>query len=387
MGSALPINASLPPGLCYCACGWIVTGILRHRAPAYLRGRRDISELGRRRFVGRPTGSWAAKVAGAASGAANIEESGRLPDIRLWECAMKRFCRDIIHWLGRVGSILKKLSVLLVCVLLIAVVLLLLYWFPQRHVATDAENQTRATWAQVFGYLVGSFVLYFTWRRLTATERTVEIAQEGQITERFSRASEHVGSEEIVVRLGGIYALERIAKDSERDHWPIMEFLTAFVRERAPWWPENRSDTPVRSPKDIQAILTVIGRRKRTYQNGEDFRLDLFRTDLRKADLRAAHLEGANFNGACLNEANLQEAHLEKTDFWEAQLRMTNLRKTHLREASLLNADLEGAHLEGADLREAINLTQEQLRQAFTDADTKLPDNLARNGQDDSASG
>lgn len=300
---------------------------------------------------------------------------------------MKRFCRDIIHWLGRVGSILKKLSVLLVCVLLIAVVLLLLYWFPQRHVATDAENQTRATWAQVFGYLVGSFVLYFTWRRLTATERTVEIAQEGQITERFSRASEHVGSEEIVVRLGGIYALERIAKDSERDHWPIMEFLTAFVRERAPWWPENRSDTPVRSPKDIQAILTVIGRRKRTYQNGEDFRLDLFRTDLRKADLRAAHLEGANFNGACLNEANLQEAHLEKTDFWEAQLRMTNLRKTHLREASLLNADLEGAHLEGADLREAINLTQEQLRQAFTDADTKLPDNLARNGQDDSASG
>ena len=32
-------------------------------------------------------------------------------------------------------------------------------------------------------------------------------------------------------RLGAIYALERIAQDSERDHWSIMETLCAYVRK------------------------------------------------------------------------------------------------------------------------------------------------------------
>lgn len=35
--------------------------------------------------------------------------------------------------------------------------------------------------------------------------------------------------------LSGIYALERIAQDSKKDHWPIMEILTAYVRENAQW--------------------------------------------------------------------------------------------------------------------------------------------------------
>ena len=35
------------------------------------------------------------------------------------------------------------------------------------------------------------------------------------------------GDDNMAIRLGGIYALERIAKDSEKDHGPIMEVLTA----------------------------------------------------------------------------------------------------------------------------------------------------------------
>jgi hypothetical protein len=38
----------------------------------------------------------------------------------------------------------------------------------------------------------------------------------------------------VEVRLGAIYALERIAYDSPRDHWPIIEVLTAYVRQNAP---------------------------------------------------------------------------------------------------------------------------------------------------------
>ncbi len=81
---------------------------------------------------------------------------------------------------------------------------------------------------------------YLTFRRVTATERraeaaqkTVEVAERGQITERFTRAIDQLGSGTLEVRLGGIYALERIARDSKDDHWTIMEALTAFVREKA----------------------------------------------------------------------------------------------------------------------------------------------------------
>ena len=61
----------------------------------------------------------------------------------------------------------------------------------------------------------------------------MQVAQEGQITERFTRAIEQLGSEKMAIRLGGIYALERIANDSDKDYWPIIETLTAYVRERA----------------------------------------------------------------------------------------------------------------------------------------------------------
>jgi hypothetical protein len=47
-----------------------------------------------------------------------------------------------------------------------------------------------------------------------------------------SRGKVH-GADKLDVRLGGIYALERIAKGSKRDHPTVVEVLSAFVREHA----------------------------------------------------------------------------------------------------------------------------------------------------------
>lgn len=44
---------------------------------------------------------------------------------------------------------------------------------------------------------------------------------------------EQLGDENLDVRLGGIYALERPMVDSERDHQTIVEVPTAFLREHA----------------------------------------------------------------------------------------------------------------------------------------------------------
>src|SRR5215208_1920659 len=56
-------------------------------------------------------------------------------------------------------------------------------------------------------------------------------AEQGQITERFTRAIDQLGSEKLEIRLGGIYALERIAKDSPRDHLQILEVSLLLMFE------------------------------------------------------------------------------------------------------------------------------------------------------------
>jgi hypothetical protein len=52
-----------------------------------------------------------------------------------------------------------------------------------------------------------------------------------QLADRYTAAVGHLGSATLDVRLGGIYALEQIAVDSENHHRTVVEVLSAFVRE------------------------------------------------------------------------------------------------------------------------------------------------------------
>jgi hypothetical protein len=61
-------------------------------------------------------------------------------------------------------------------------------------------------------------------------------------------------------------------------------------------------------PLDIQAILTVIGRRKNYLNYGESNHLNLEMAYLQGADLKDAHLEGANLIDVHLEEADLKQA-------------------------------------------------------------------------------
>src|SRR6516225_2261792 len=71
-------------------------------------------------------------------------------------------------------------------------------------------------------------------RAVEAAQRTVELTERGQVTERYTKAIEQLGSDKgLDVRIGGIYALERIARDSAKDHPTVMEVLAAFIREHS----------------------------------------------------------------------------------------------------------------------------------------------------------
>jgi hypothetical protein len=182
----------------------------------------------------------------------------------------------------------------------------------------EAQNAIRTALIQALGGLV-----LLGGAALTATfsARTIRLNREGQITDRFTKAIDQLGDQRLDVKLGGIYALERIAQESPRDHWPIVEVLTAFLREHFPASdpePSNaardqgQGDRPSaqvrRPPADAQAALTVLGRR--TGRIEEPGRLDLSRIDLPGANLSEAHLEGATLRGAHLERARLVQAHL-----------------------------------------------------------------------------
>ena len=117
---------------------------------------------------------------------------------------------------------------------------------------------------------------------------------------------------------------------SDQYYRSVLEALTAFVREGttppAPTLPPRLYESP--PPTDIQAALTVIGRR--TVGQGV--------VNLTKADIAGAFLNGADLTNAALTNADL--AHADLTN--------ANLTLAHLTEADLTRADLTGANLTGA---------------------------------------
>jgi hypothetical protein len=271
--------------------------------------------------------------------------------------------------------------------------------------------------AGVIGAGIGVWIAF----RRSETERL------RQVTDSFAKAIELLAHEDRSVRLGAIYALERIARQNRDEHWPIMETLTAYVRE----WSERRrlevaetesaevcEGTPVSEPAaalvDIQAVFTILGRRRVDYERvtrseprrlnlagaclirvkpdpppqREYGRVELSGANLYRADLSQANLLGSNLASANLFRASLFEANLVSTILRGADLGRADLQRANLAGANLVGANLKGAFLSranleqalivGADLSTAIGLTQEQLNSAEGYANTKLPEGLTR---------
>lgn len=239
------------------------------------------------------------------------------------------------------------------------------------------------------------------------TEKDVSINQEWQVTEGFNRAIDQLGNEKMETRLGGIYTLERISTESEKDYWPIVEILTAYVRENsrvdcqlldsslsreAIYMDIQASESAKKQGTkaknvtlDIQIILTILARRKHSFKSGETNNLNLSRanlqyTDLLKADFSGANLCEANLFGANLSGANFSEANFYRADLSSAILINADLSGANFFEANLSGADFYRANLSGANLSGA-NF-KANLRVAHTDflSEADLKDNLSRVG-------
>jgi hypothetical protein len=311
--------------------------------------------------------------------------------------------QDEAGWHGGRRRLVSLLIVLAAVVFLaVAVWVLPAYLAPRSAFDNDgdavrAQNDARGMMLQGLGGLVLLLGAYVTWRQyqvnregmqsnlrataaqLEATQDQLVIAQEGQITERFTRAVDQLGSDQLVVRLGGIYGLERIAMNSPRDAATIAEVLSSYIRQRAPWpaddnrgEPHEGRDVPhlVTRAADVQAAVTVLARR--SLRPEADERLRLLGVDLRRANLLKAQLAGADLEGTNLGRAWLRQARLDRADLTQANLQEADLADASLEGAELVGAFLRGANLEGASLVGA-DLTGADLDGAVADEATKWP--------------
>ena len=279
---------------------------------------------------------------------------------KLWKL-LRRFFKS---------RVTRAVSVAVLVAFVIAGLFMLLNWYVAPTKPTG-RKELILTLAQILGGTALLLGLYFTWRGQQNAQAQLELNRRGQITERFTQAIDQLGSKDLEIRLGGIYSLERTAYEDRDHHWPVMEVPTAYVRQHASRRPKKESSEDV-SPADrdapepdIQAILSVIGRRSEYHTNRE---VEPGPIDLRGSNLRGANLQGANLRGAILRASDLSRASLRGAD---------------LREASLAGTILEGARLNdakvhGADLRLARGLKPIQIRRADGNKKTVLPNDISR---------
>ena len=202
-------------------------------------------------------------------------------------------------------------------------------------------------------------------RQAEAAQTQVVTSQGGLLNERYQKGAEMLGNEALSVRLGGIYALVRLAcEHPEEYHVQIIRLLCTFVRHPPPENNEvayvNENWRPQKLRSDLQEIMREIGQRSDAQIKIDELQQeDYSRLDLRYAELPGVFLVGANLSGVNLFGANLVGAVLNDAELIAGDLS----------DADLTGTDLSDSNLTGANLRGCKGLTQEQLDEAKANND------------------
>ena len=195
--------------------------------------------------------------------------------------------------------------------------------------------------------------------QIAIAQSQAETAQQSLLNERYQRGAEMLGSKVLSVRLGGIYALARLAEEHpEQYHIQIVELFCAFVRfptedknmrsntEKC----EDQDDRTLRA--DVQDVMKAIGSRSPAGISLELSQKN-FKLYLRDANISDLQVHNSDLSGAWLTNANLSRAVLPYADLSGARLRRANLFGVKLRHANLSGAKFWGADLSKAILRNA----------------------------------
>ncbi|MEU9019487.1 pentapeptide repeat-containing protein [Actinomadura sp. NPDC048394] len=180
-----------------------------------------------------------------------------------------------------------------------------------------------------------------------ATLRQIRVSREGQFIDLFTKALEQLSSDDVLVRQGGVYAMEQIAGAAPHYRGHIGALLASFVRQQAPW-PPSRPLEEIDAERagytgglrdDVGGAMAALTRRSMVLPGSS--------IELEKVDFRGAYLHEKNLSRFCFADANLEGATLTKCDLSHATLANANLNDADLTGATLTGADLTGADLTG----------------------------------------
>lgn len=231
-----------------------------------------------------------------------------------------------------------------------------------------------------------------TWSRLELSRQEHRLGIDRDLTERYGRAIDQIGSSDELVRVGGIFALERFALDAARvdrsadvDWHMALGMLAALARRDSPLQtteyqepltgeiepapPLGMSLTTLEAVQAIGrfAIRSRIGADRLPAIDLADIvvpgallrdagfrRANLSRSVFRGSDLRRANLEETELSGANLSRADMSHARMTRTRAIEADLAGSRMVGVLLLEADLTRATMRGADLTRADLTSSI---------------------------------
>lgn len=204
--------------------------------------------------------------------------------------------------------------------------------------------------------------LYLTGRNVAAAEQMAKVAEETarqnlqiqreiRIGERFSKAVDQLSNASCGVRVGAVHTLARLARESKDDHWPIVELLTAYLRDqrRAGQSIVDTAETP---PEDIRAIANFIRTRDVGHETPGQL-IDLSLTNLQGLTFDGVNLSGADLNGSELAGASFRDANLSGVSLVNAAAAGSILSKACLSGAFLNGTDFTNAQMDGVDLQDA----------------------------------
>lgn len=258
-------------------------------------------------------------------------------------------------------------------------------------------------------------------------QKIISLARQSQIGFRFQKALDLLSSDKESQKLMGIYNIEKLGFDSERDKELLTELLIEFLNKFSGKDKDMLIDVEDENfIKKIRvdnlyvynlATVKSLSRLNKKYNlslnlsssefsgydlNGIDLsqailrssnfiKTDLNSSNLKEADISRANLRYSDFFNSNLENSNLSHSNLKNSNFVGANLKganlynaniaganfeVANLESANLIEADLSDTNISGANLKSANLTSAKNLTKEQIESAVTDDNTKLPDYL-----------
>ena len=226
---------------------------------------------------------------------------------------------------------------------------------------------------------------------------------------RFNAALERLGSDSSTVLMGALFELEQLATERPELQEQLVRILVPFIREGievpgldARPVAERISNTlPYGLPRpnyDIFYAAELVSRLRNETELNFDAEAAIYdyviqgdtislihlradRRDLREINLSGTELWNANFQGSGLRFANFEGAGLRRADFSNTSLMEANFEGAYLFLADFRNADLTDANFQDAYLIGALNLTIEQLLEAYINEATRLDDHLANDSR------